>query len=187
MVVPTGAGQPRQLTHDNIRYTTIRYLPDGKQLLAVGLEPGKGGRDYLIDVSSGNSKPITPEGTTGSNPSPDGKTSIVIGPDGKWGLWPLDGSGLRPIPGLPPGFAPVGWTRDGASLYIVHRSPDRHHITVNRLNLATGKTEPWKVLGEDASSGVSSVGGVTFAKESDAYAYLYVQDLSQAYLVRGLR
>ncbi len=187
MVVPTGAGQARQLTHDNIRYTTIRYLPDGKQLLAVGIEPGQGGRDYLIDISSGISKPITPEGTTGSNPSPDGKMTIVIGPDGKYGLWPLDGSGLRPITGLPPGFAPIGWTRDGTSLYIVHRSADRHHITVNRLNLATGKIEPWKVLGNDVSSGVASIGGLTFSKESDAYAYIYVQDLAQAFLVRGLR
>jgi eukaryotic-like serine/threonine-protein kinase len=187
MVVPTGAGQARQLTHDNIRYTTIRYLPDGKQLLAVGIEPGHGGRDYLIDITSGNSKPVTPEGTTGSNPSPDGKMTIVIGPDGKYGLWPLDGSGVRPIAGLPPGFAPIGWTRDGTSLYIVHRSPDRHHITVNRLNVVTGKIEPWKVLGNDVSSGVASIGGLTFSKESDAYAYIYVQDLAQAFLVRGLR
>src|ERR1019366_6992074 len=53
-VVPTGAGEARQLTHDNVRYTRLRYLPDGKHLLAVGIEAGHGGRDYLIDVSNGN-------------------------------------------------------------------------------------------------------------------------------------
>ncbi len=52
-VVPTGAGEARHLTHDNIRYTNIRYLPDGKHLLAVGIEAGHGGRDYLIDVGNG--------------------------------------------------------------------------------------------------------------------------------------
>jgi len=35
-VVPTGAGETRQLTHDNISYDSVRYLPDGKQLLASG-------------------------------------------------------------------------------------------------------------------------------------------------------
>jgi Tol biopolymer transport system component len=187
MVVPTGAGQARALTHDNVRYTTLRYLPDGKQLLAAGIEPGHGARDYLIDVNTGDSKPITPEGTTGVNPSPDGKVTLAIGPDGKYGLWPLDGSGLRPIPGLQPGFVPVGWTPDGSSVYLFQRGGISRLRKIFRLNLASGKTEPWKTLGEAISTGVTNVGGASFAKDTDAYAYSYSQDLSQAYLVRGLK
>ena len=53
-LVPTGAGEARQLTHDNISYGAVRYLPDGKQLLAFGIEAGHGVRDYLIDLSNGN-------------------------------------------------------------------------------------------------------------------------------------
>ncbi|MGH9549275.1 MAG: hypothetical protein ACRD3W_07870, partial [Terriglobales bacterium] len=56
-LVPTGAGEARQLTHDNISYGSVRYLPDGKQLLASGIEAGHGVRDYLIDLSSGIAKP----------------------------------------------------------------------------------------------------------------------------------
>jgi eukaryotic-like serine/threonine-protein kinase len=44
-VVPTGAGEARQLTHDNVDYGGGRYLPDGKQLLAGGIEAGHGARD----------------------------------------------------------------------------------------------------------------------------------------------
>ena len=77
-VVPTGAGEGRQLTHDNIRYTRLRYMPDGKHLLAIGIEAGHGARNYLIDVSTGNSKPVTPEGTTGILVSPDGRSVLVI-------------------------------------------------------------------------------------------------------------
>jgi hypothetical protein len=36
-LVLTGAGEARQLTHDNISYGFVRYLPDGKQLLASGI------------------------------------------------------------------------------------------------------------------------------------------------------
>ena len=73
--MPTGAGEARQLTHDSTRYTNIRYLPDGKHLLAVGIEAGHGGRDYLIDVGNGNAKPVTPEGITGVHLSPDGRST----------------------------------------------------------------------------------------------------------------
>ncbi len=81
-------------------YGAVRWLPDGKQLLASGIEAGHGARDYLIDVSTGDSKPVTPEGISGVRLSPDGRSTAVQGADGKWGIWPLDGSGIRLIPGL---------------------------------------------------------------------------------------
>ena len=187
MLVPTGAGQARQLTHDNIRYTVLRYFPDGKHLLAVGIEPGHGGRDYVIDVKTGDSKPLTPEGITGADLSPDGKVTLVAGPDGSHGLWPVDGSGMRPIPGLQPGFSPKGWTPDGGSLYLTQRGDDQRHRKIFRMNLTTGKIELWKTFGEGITSGSTFAGNGMFAEDNEAYAYLWVQTLSQAYLVRGLR
>ena len=35
-LVPTGAGEARQLTHDAVSYGAARFLPDGKRLLAIG-------------------------------------------------------------------------------------------------------------------------------------------------------
>ena len=186
-IVPTGAGEPRQLTHDTVRYTGVRYLPDGKHLLAAGLEPGHGARNYLIDVSTGDSKPITPEGTSGTNVSPDGKMIAVRGPDGKSGLWPLDSSGLRPIPGLEPNTGVLGWSPDSSSLYVTPRRGNRRIIEVRKLNLATGKTEPWKTIGDASTTGLNTVAGLMFAKDTNAYAYIYIQTLSQAFVVRGLK
>ena len=99
-VVPTGAGEARQLTHDNIRYTSIRYLPDGKHLVAVGIEAGHGGRDYLIDVSNGSAKPITPKAPPACICRPTDAALLVIDSEGKWGVWSLDGNSMQPIPGL---------------------------------------------------------------------------------------
>jgi eukaryotic-like serine/threonine-protein kinase len=186
-IVPTGAGEPRRLTHDTVRYIAVRYLPDGKHLLATGLEPGHGARDYLIDVSNGNSQPLTPEGITGTNLSPDGKSAIVIGPDGNYGIWPLDGSSMRPIPGLEPGTRPIGWAPDGVNVYVVQRRTNRRVLEVKKLNLATGKIEPWKTLGDASATGLNTVAGPTFAKDNSAYAYIYIQVLSQAFVVKGLK
>jgi eukaryotic-like serine/threonine-protein kinase len=186
-VVPTGAGETRQLTHDNISYDSVRYLPDGKQLLASGIEAGHGMRDYLIDLSNGNAKPITPEGVEGTTLSPDGRRAAVLGPDGKWGIWPLDGGGLRPIPQLDSKYAVTGWTPDGTSLYVVSNHLRDKTAKVYRVNLDSGKMEFWKTFGESIPVGVTQVGGPNLSSDGSAYAYVYGQALSQAYVVKGLK
>jgi WD40 repeat protein len=186
-VVPTGAGEPRVLTHDSISYATVRYLPDGKQLLATGIETGHGRRDYLIDLSNGNSKPITPEGISGAALSPDGRSIAVTGPDGNWGVWPVDGSGLRPIPGLNSKYYVTGWTPDGASLYVSSSQGRRGAVKLYRVNVATGKMEFWKTFGEELAATGAAAGVVRFSNDGTAYVYAYVQVLSQAYVVKGLK
>ena len=153
----------------------VRYLPDGKQLLASGIEAGHGVRDYLIDLSNGNAKPITPEGTAGVRLSPDGRSVAVIGPDGKWGIWPLDGSGLRPVPGLDSKYYVSDWSPDGTSLYALSSQRREGAAKVYRVNVTTGKMEFWKTFGENLPAGVASVGGPRFSSDGSAYAYVYSQ------------
>ena len=186
-LVPTGAGEARQLTHDDISYGTVRYLPDGKQLLASGIEAGHGVRDYLIDVSSGNAKPITPEGTAGVRLSPDGRNVAVLGPDRKWGVWPLDGGGLSLVPGLDSKYYVSDWSPDGTSLYAISSQQRDGAAKVFRVNVKTGKMEFWKTFGANLPAGVASVGGPRFSTDGSAYAYVYAQILSQAYVVKGLK
>jgi eukaryotic-like serine/threonine-protein kinase len=186
-VVPTGAGEARQLTHDNISYGTVRFLPDGKQLLASGIETGHGVRNYLVDLNNGNSKPITPEGVSGTLLSPDGRSAAVLGPDGKWSIWPLDGSGERPIPGLDYKYQLTGWTPDGTSVYATVNRLGEKTVKVYRVNIASGKMEPWRVIGESLPTGVTSVRAPFLSSDGSAYAYVYSQILSQAYVVRGLK
>jgi Tol biopolymer transport system component len=185
-VVPTGAGEARQLTHDNVGYNAVRYLPDGKQLLGSGIESGHGARDYLIDVKTGDVKPLTPEGVSGAVLSPDGTKDAVTGPDGNWAVWPLDGSGLHPVPGLDSKYGVVGWSPDSNSIYAVSIQGRERILTVYRVNPTTGEMEPWKKFGEVLPSGATAY-GVLFSADGSAYAYSYVQILSAAYVVKGLK
>ena len=66
-------------------------------------------------------------------------------------------------------------------------SGDRRHRKIFRMNLAAGKIELWKILGEGINSGVTPADDTIFGKENSAYAYTWGQTLSQAYLVRGLK
>ncbi|MGA2424674.1 MAG: protein kinase [Terriglobales bacterium] len=186
-VVPTGAGVARQLTHDKVSYQEVRWLAGGEELLASGIEPGHGVRDYLIELSSGDSKAITPEGVAGVHPSPDGRRTVVLGPDAKWGIWPLDGGGLRPIPGLDSSYRVIGWSPDGESVLAASRRPREGTGTIYRANTVTGKMVPWKTFGESLPAGAVGVGASYFWGAGGAYAYLYVQTLSQVYVVRGMK
>jgi eukaryotic-like serine/threonine-protein kinase len=186
-LVPTGAGESRELTHDAVSYDEGRFFPDGKRLLARGIEAGHGGRDYLIDLSSGDSKPITPEGTAGVLISPDGKSVVVRGPDGKRGIWSLEAGDFRPIPGLEPNYSIIGWTEDGESVYVTPYQRNAKTVKVSRVNVQTGKMEPWKTFGEETGVQGASVSPPRLSSDGTAYAYLYVRVLSEAYVVTGLK
>jgi Tol biopolymer transport system component len=189
-LVPTGTGEARQLTHDAVSYGGARFFPDGKRLLAYGIEAGHGGRDYLIDLNSGDSKPITPEGVGGTQISPDGKSIALRGPEGKRGIWSLESGEFHPIPGLESGYGIIGWTPDGESVYVAsipRGAMAAKSVAVSRVNVQTGKMEPWKTFGEETGSGVSSVVAPHLSSDGTAYAYLYVRVLSEAYVVTGLK
>ncbi|MGA7077729.1 MAG: protein kinase [Terriglobales bacterium] len=186
-LVPTGAGVAKPLTHDKVSYQRVRWLPGGKELLASGVEPGHGTRDYLIAVSNGDSRPITPEGVVGVMPSPDGRSTAVQDADGKWGIWPLDGGGLRPIPGLDSNYRVTGWPPDGQSLYVVPaRRHERTGITY-RVNAGTGKMELSRTFGEGLALGAVSSSASYCPGEGNSYAYQYAQTLSQVYVVKGMK
>jgi eukaryotic-like serine/threonine-protein kinase len=185
MLVPTGAGESKPLTHDNVSYSGARFTPDGKRLLALGIEAGHGARDYLIDVTTGDSKPITPEGIFGVNLSPDGKNTVVREADGQWGVWRLDGSGIRPLPGLDSSYYVTDWSPDGISVYVASRKARGTTANLYKVNTTTGKMELWRTFGA-ISAGVESVGAPHFSADGNAYVYVYQRALSEAFVVTGL-
>jgi Tol biopolymer transport system component len=186
-LIPTGAGESRQLTHDAVSYEFARFVPDGKQLLAWGIESGHGGRDYLIDLTTGDSKPVTPEGTSGLAISPDGRSVAVRAPDGKRGIWSLAGGDFHPIPDLASNYGVIGWTADGQSLYVAPIRRSAKSVNVSRVNIQTGKMEPWKTFGEEKGATITNISAPHLSTDGTAYAYLYSQNLSEAYVVNGLK
>lgn len=186
-VVPTGAGVARVVTHDNISYSGARFLPDGKRLLAVGIEPSHGMRDYVIDLNDGTAKPLTAEGTIGGVISPDARFVVVHDSAGKWSLFPFDGGEARPISGLDASYTVTAWAPDGSSLYARKNSNRAVNAEMYKVNIATGKVERWKNFGPNLQSGVMGVSAPRFSRDGTAYAYIYVQDVAQAYVMRGLK
>jgi eukaryotic-like serine/threonine-protein kinase len=186
--LPTGPGEPKQLTNDAINHRRWQWFPDGKQFLFQGNEPDQGIRLYVQDKAMGTPRAITPEGVTITSQhavSPDGKFVAAIDSNQNVLLYPVAGGDAHPVPGMAAGAAPIRWAADGRSLYVYKRGelPAR----VYRLDLSTGDKELWKELMPSDTAGVEFIPTILLTPDGKTYAYSYYRLLSDLYLVEGLK
>src|SRR5271170_2767998 len=186
-LLPTGPGEPKQLDGHGIIHSAARWFPDATRILFSGTEAHHGVRLYVQDVATNKIDPISPEGTNGLSfaMSPDGRFVAAVGPDEKGYLFPVPSGEAKPIPGLLPGEAPVGWSADGRSLYI-YRGGELP-AKIYRLDIASGNRTLWKQLMPPDPAGVEYVGPILPSSDGTAYAYGYRRLLSDLYLVEGLK
>jgi serine/threonine protein kinase/Tol biopolymer transport system component len=186
-VLPTGPGEPKQLDGHGIVHSSAHWFPDGTRVLLSGTESNHGVRLYVQDIATNKIEAISPEGTNGLSfaLSPDGQFVAAVGPDGKGYLFPVAKGDPKPIPGLQPGEAPVGWSADGRSLYV-YRGGELP-AKIYRLDIASGNRTLWKELMPPDPAGVEYVGPILPSSDGTAYAYGYRRLLSDLYLVEGLK
>jgi Tol biopolymer transport system component len=188
-LLPTGAGEPKQLSRDPIEYQRAWWFPDGQRLLVAGSEPGHSTRLYIRDLEGGRLQPVTPEKIevyVGQNPlSPDGKWIAANEAGKKACLYPVEGGEPRSISGIADGEAPIQWSADGHSIFV--RRWDEMPVRVYRLDLATGRRDLWKQIMPGDSTGVVQIRGVLPTRDGRAYAYSYMRILSDLYVVDGLK
>ena len=145
-------------------------------------------RIYVQDTEGGKPRAISPEGIRAGY-------GVVISSTGEWVtavaagqkvfLYPVEGGEPRPLPGAGARDAPLHWSRDGRFLYlsVLGEIPAR----VERLEVATGRREPWMEFLPADSSGIIDIGPVLFTPDMKAYAYTYKRVLSDLYLATGLK
>jgi Tol biopolymer transport system component len=186
-LLTTGAGEPKDLTNDNINHAFAHWFPDGKRILFSGNEPGKGERLYVYEMASGKSQPLTPEGVNGTRfvISPDSQWVAGIGPDQKGYLYPVAGGEPRMINGLNPGEQPITFSSDDRSLYLYQ--PGELPARVDRLDVQTGKRTPWKQLMPSDPAGVENIGPILLTPDAKNCVYGYHRMLADLYLVEGLK
>ncbi len=187
-LLPTGAGQAKDLTSDNINHNWAHWFPDAKRILFSGNEPQKGEKLYVYDMTSGKSLAVTPEGVNGNAfaISPDSTVVAAIGPDQRGYLYPVSGSGEpKVIPGLNPGEQPITFGIDGRSLYIYQ--PGELPAQVYHLDVETGKRTLWKQLMPSDPAGVENIGPILLTPDAKMCVYGYHRMLADLYLVEGLK
>jgi hypothetical protein len=188
MIYPTGAGAPRDVSapgFDSYDYTSIRFSPDGRGVVYCGSEPKKPTRCYLRDLASGVARTVTPEGTDRAIVSPDGRTVVARGTDGRYQRYPMDGGDPVPVAGLEAGDLIINFKPDGRSLlvYRLWEIPAR----VESVDLETGRRTLTREVAPADRIGAIGFYGVDFSPDEKSYVYCLDRSLGALYTVEGVR
>lgn len=146
MLLPTGSGEEREISIPQFKDKRVAVVycwsRDDASLFVFG--PGQSGwRNYLWNPGSGTLKPIGPDGVNDSLAmvSPDRQRILLKAGDGRWWVYPVDGSEGRLVPGLSPHDIPRG-----RSLSVVTHHDENKTIPVSIVDLAAGAATPWKEI-----------------------------------------
>lgn len=182
-LLPTRAGEPKNLSQAGFDYDYAVWLPDGKHLMVSGREPGKQTRAYLTTVDGGPLTPATPEGVQGF-PTEDGK-EIVSRQGDLLTFYPIDGGQPRSVKARIPEltFPLSGQT----GRYVIGAEQPGVPLKLYRYDTVTGERKPWRELVPADRAGVFIANIFDITPDARWYAYSYVRDLSDLYLVEGLR
>ena len=97
-LLPTGAGEPKELPESGISIQSAGWFPDGRRILISGTEPGHGSRLFVQELPDGKPRAITPEGVhfIFDAIAPDGKSAVATGPDRRVAIYPTEPGEPRP-------------------------------------------------------------------------------------------
>jgi Tol biopolymer transport system component len=182
MLLPTGPGESRFLNVDGVYYESLGWFPDSKRIVFSGNESGRPARTWMYDLDAQKATPLTPEGTRGSQVTPDGHWFVIADPH-RVSLAPIGGGATRNIVKLQNGEAVVRWSGDGHYLFL--RQPEGETIKISRLDIATGRKQPWRTL-RVPEPGAEFIGALALSPDGKACAFTFQHDLANLYLVTGL-
>ena len=200
VLLPTGAGETVAIDNAGHHFEEGAFFPDGKRLLLLAFDPGRGPVSYVMDLPSGKPRAIADEGVVCRAVSPDGREAACTGTRGEGIILTFDGGRIRPIPGVKSGYrsaaeldaAPLKWGSDGRSLYVGKSIEDipgaGTGLRVFRLDLTSGARTFWhEFTPPDRSGLVDALYYLALTPDGKAYAYSFFAVQSDLYLVTGLK
>lgn len=190
MLLPTGTGQPRTITHDNVTHIDGCWLPDSKKVAYLG-QDSSGKRQIYLSSLDGSLFLVLEVKRTTDPPllcSPDAKSIAAKDESGAW-LIPLDGGQQHKISGTEPGDSPIQWSNDARALYVA-RFPPMYvtpYAKLFRVDVNSGKREFLKNFTPTDPAGVSDIRPLQITPDLRFYSYGFGRYLTDMYSVEGLK
>lgn len=189
VLTPTGPGEPRQLKIEGAFDLGAVWL-DSAHVFLAGAQKGDKYGIYLIDTASETAKRVTTADVSGDafRPfavSPDGSVVAAMNAQDQVTLYPVSGGPPVAVAGALGGEIPINFSPDGSQLYVAR--PSGVPVQVARITLASGLREIWRELTPSDAAGVYRIAPIVMTRDGSAYAYDTLRNLSDLYVVDGLR
>ncbi|HET8965464.1 MAG TPA: protein kinase family protein, partial [Candidatus Acidoferrum sp.] len=187
LMIPTGAGESREIPTGNVQVHFAYFFPDGKRILEYGNTEGHALRLWVQDSEQAAPRAISPEGTgfrLRECISSDGKLIAATNPDGKVVIYPVDGGEPRVVPNTQPDELPRQWTADSKGLLLgKYETPSRVFL----VDLASGNRKLFGTYGPADTTGLQASAAPIFSRDLQSYVYGYTRITSDLYIVDGLK
>ncbi len=193
LVVPTGAGERRELRHASLpRIDAASWFPDGKRIAVVNRTEGRRKQLFLWGVeASAPPRLLSVEGDIASPVvSPDGRSVAAAVAGTGPVLCPVDGGPCLPVTGGAVQDQPLQWSSDGRWLFVRRTptfQPNTPTVWIDRIESASGSRHFWKEIRPADPAGTYSIGGVYLTPDGQSYVYMVIASLGELYLAEGFR
>jgi eukaryotic-like serine/threonine-protein kinase len=182
-VLSVGEGQARELSGDGIEYHGATFFPDGKRVLILGNEPGHPVHFYIQPIEGGKPQSLAHDIFLRSVfISPDGTRIAGADRDNHLIVMPVDGGDPKLFP-TPYPLLVAGWDAGGISVFA--RDIQGVSARLYRVDLASGRSTPWKELGPSQPAGVLGILRMYCMPDEKSYAYSYYRNMAQLYVTKA--
>ncbi len=117
--------------------------------------------------------------------SPDGRLVACAEAEGGIAIIPIEGGEVRRVPGVGLNDLPVQWTEDSRRLFIF--DPGEIPARLFTVDIERGERRFVREIEPRDPVGVSGIRQIAITRDGRAYAYSYLQTLSDLFVVEGLR
>jgi eukaryotic-like serine/threonine-protein kinase len=189
-LVPTGAGELRQLTSGNLTVYGPTWLPGGIGVLYSGRENGHKARVYLKKLDGSAESALTSEGFTVARHgvSPDSGSFLAIrGAEKQLVLVPIKGGDGQAVPGVDANEIAIQWAPDGHSIYAYKYGTPTSPSRISEVDIKTDKRDLVKAWMPDDRAGYAGFDIGQITPDGKTIAYSYTRVLGDLYLVEAAR
>jgi eukaryotic-like serine/threonine-protein kinase len=185
-LVPVGPGDTRTIRDDGFEYFRAAWFPDGKSVLVSGrAKPGGPRKCFVRDLDKGPPRAVTPDGTTGTRVSRDGRRVAAFDVEtGRFAIYPVEGGAPIPIPGMRDGETVVNFDETGNGIYVASGTAAQR---IDHVDLGTGRRTFVREIAPVDPTGVGQIEAIQITPDGKSYCYSYMSALSRLYAVDGVR